>query len=56
MSNRNGSNEKKPVKKKQIAKAYEKYTEQFTPKPKYFINSLKAFITGGMICAGALWL
>ena len=56
MSNRNGSNEKKPVKKKQIAKAYEKYTEQFTPKPKYFINSLKAFITGGIICAGALWL
>lgn len=43
-------------KKKQVAKAYEKYTKQFTPKPKYFTNSLKAFLIGGLICAVSLWL
>lgn len=42
--------------KKDVAKAYEKYAEQFTPKPKYFMNSLKAFIVGGLICAVSLWL
>lgn len=56
MTNEKSNDSKKPVEKKQIAKAYEKYTEQFTPKPKYFLNSLKAFIIGGMICAGSLWL
>ena len=25
--------------KKQVAQAYEKYADQFTPKPKYFFNS-----------------
>lgn len=42
--------------KKQVAKAYEKYAEQFTPRPKYFLNSLKAFIIGGLICMASLWL
>lgn len=42
--------------KKDVAKAYEKYANQFTPKPKYFLNSFKAFITGGLICAVSLWL
>lgn len=56
MTNEKSNDSKKPVEKKQIAKAYEKYTEQFTPKPKYFLNSLKAFIIGGLICAGSLWL
>ncbi len=44
------------VDKKDVAKAYEKYAEQFTPKPRYFFNSLKAFATGGMICTASLWL
>ncbi len=46
----------KQVQKKDVAKAYEKYTEKFTPKPKYFMNSLKAFIVGGSICAVSMWL
>lgn len=37
-------------------KTYEKYTSQFTPKPKYFMNSLKAFIVGGAVCAASLWM
>lgn len=41
--------------KKEIAKAYGKYAKQFTPKPKYFSNSLKAFIVGGSLCTLALW-
>lgn len=48
--------DKNKEQKKQVAKAYEKYTEQFTPKPKYFFNSFKAFIIGGFICAVSLWL
>ena len=51
---RNGDNKSMPE-KKQIAKAYEKYSEKFTPKPKYFKNALKAFLTGGAICAVSLW-
>ena len=47
---------KEKQQKKEVAKAYEKYARKFTPKPKYFMNSLKAFITGGMICAAALLL
>lgn len=42
--------------KKQVAKAYEQYASQFTPKPNYFRNCLKAFIVGGLICMGALFL
>lgn len=41
--------------KKEIAKAYGKYAKQFTPKPKYFSNSLKAFVVGGSLCTLALW-
>ena len=48
--------ETKKVEKKDILKAYEKYTERFTPKPKYFRNSLKAFITGGAICVVSMWI
>ena len=39
--------------KKEIAKAYGKYAKEFTPKPKYFSNCLKAFIVGGAICMAA---
>lgn len=46
----------RPVEKKDISKAYGKYTEQFTPKPKYIRNSLKAFVTGGALCVVAMWM
>lgn len=42
--------------KKDIAKAYGKYAKQFTPRPKYFSNCLKAFLTGGLLCVLALRL
>ena len=41
--------------KKEISKAYEKYASQFTPKPDYFGNGLKAFLIGGLICTAAFW-
>lgn len=44
------------VEKKDIAKAYEKYSSKFTPRPKYFANSLKAFFVGGALCTASLWL
>ncbi len=50
-SNSAGKNEK--AEQKQQTKAYEKYVKGFTPKPKYFSNSLKAFIVGGSICLAA---
>jgi len=42
--------------KKKTTKKYEKYVKQFTPKPNYFMNCLKAFFVGGIICIGALYL
>lgn len=42
--------------KKKVAKAYEKYADQFTPKPKYFANSVRAFFSGGIICLVALFI
>lgn len=44
------------VNKKDVARAYEKYAEKFTPRPRYFLNSLKAFVTGGMICIISMWM
>ena len=44
------------VQKKDIAKAYGKYAKKFTPRPKYFSNGVKAFVTGGLICVAALGL
>lgn len=49
-------NKEMNIDKKAVAKAYEKYADRFTPKPKYFGNSLKAFIAGGMICVVSMWL
>lgn len=46
----------KQPEKKDIAKAYGKYAKQFTPKPNYFGNCLKAFVTGGAVCTAALWI
>ena len=47
-------NKEKEKQKKEIGKAYGKYAKQFTPKPKYFSNCVKAFLTGGIICVAAL--
>lgn len=44
------------IKKKEVAKAYEKYAEKFTPKPTYFKNCVIAFIVGGLICTAALYV
>lgn len=46
----------KEEQKKKVAKAYEKYADQFTPKPKYFANCVRAFLSGGIICLIALFL
>lgn len=45
---------KKP--KKEVTKQYEQYVKQFTPKPKYFSNSVKAFVVGGLLCMAALYI
>ncbi|MDD2189356.1 MAG: stage V sporulation protein AC [Eubacteriales bacterium] len=45
---------KKPS--KETTKNYEQYVKQFTPKPKYFLNSIKAFVVGGLICSCALYI
>lgn len=54
--NKSDRNVADKVDKKDIAKAYEKYADKFTPKPKYFINSLKAFIVGGVVCVFSMWI
>ena len=43
-------------KKKQKAKEYEAYAKEFTPKPAYVANGIKAFLTGGAICCAAFAL
>ena len=43
------------IKKKDIGKAYGKYADQFTPSPRYFRNSIIAFIVGGAICTCSMW-
>ena len=42
-------------KKKKDAKAYEKYADNFTPKPRYAVNMLRAFIIGGLLCMAAMF-
>lgn len=44
----------KKERKKQV-KAYEAYVKEFTPKPKYVSNSIKAFFVGGGICVAAMY-
>lgn len=51
-----GEEKEKKQQKKQVAKAYEQYASAFTPKPKYVLNSLKAFLVGGALCVCALLL
>ncbi|HIU25383.1 MAG TPA: stage V sporulation protein AC [Candidatus Copromorpha excrementigallinarum] len=53
---REAGRQEKSIRKKEVAKAYERYTEQFTPRPRYLMNSLKAFMVGGLICMAAMWL
>ena len=48
--------EKKEVQKKDVAKAYEKYSKQFTPKPTYFANCMRAFIVGGLVCTAGFYI
>lgn len=42
--------------KKQQAKEYESYVKEFTPKPKYVSNGIKAFVVGGALCCVAFWI
>lgn len=59
-TNRNGKTSggsgAKTIQKKEVAKAYEKYAEKFTPKPTYLKNCIIAFIVGGLICMAALYV
>ncbi len=48
--------QKKKIEKKDVARAYEKYTKRFTPKPAYFRNCLRAFVVGGLICVGGYYV
>ncbi len=48
--------EQKGKPKKEVAKHYEQYVKQFTPKPKYFTNCVKAFLVGGLLCMAALYI
>ncbi len=48
--------QQKEVKKKDVAKAYEKYSKQFTPKPTYFANCLRAFLIGGLVCTAGYYI
>ena len=36
---REAGRQEKSIRKKEVAKAYERYTEQFTPRPRYLMNS-----------------
>lgn len=55
MAKKNSSARNESEKKRQ-KKAYEKYVKNFTPRPKYFSNSIKAFIVGGSICMAASYI
>jgi len=41
---------KKEIQNGDIAKAYEAYAKQFTPRPAYLKNCIWAFFTGGGLC------
>lgn len=46
---------KKEVQKKDVAKAYEKYSKRSPLGLLTFANSLRAFIVGGLICTAAFY-
>lgn len=56
MAKDNNENKQKKMEQKQQAKAYEQYVKQFTPRPKYFSNGVKAFVVGGLICVAASYV
>ncbi|MBE6032043.1 MAG: SpoVA/SpoVAEb family sporulation membrane protein [Firmicutes bacterium] len=43
-------------KRKQEEKEFREYIKRFTPKPRTASNCVKAFLSGGLICAAALWI
>ncbi len=43
-------------KKEAKTKHYEEYIKQFSPKPSYFTNIIKAFIVGGLVCDVAFYI
>lgn len=53
--NREVQEKKEKKQKKEISKAYGKYASQFTPKPDFVGNGLKAFLIGGAVCTVSLW-
>lgn len=54
MAKKQQEDSKKP--KKEVTKQYEQYVKQFTPRPKYVSNCIKAFVVGGSICMAALYI
>lgn len=53
---KNSTGQNSQVQKKDVAKAYEKYSKQFTPRPPYFRNCLRAFLVGGLICMAGYYV
>lgn len=49
-------NTEKKIDKKDVAKAYQNYSDKFTPNPPYIKNCLKAFIIGGLLCVLAYFV
>lgn len=49
----NGTGKKQGQKKQ--AKEYERYVKQFTPRPNYVLNGIKAFTVGGLLCVASLY-
>lgn len=56
MAAQENQEQQKKNEKKQQAKEYERYVKQFTPKPKYVMNCVKAFVVGGGICTAAFFV
>ncbi len=43
-------------KQDQLNQKYNKYVESVSPKPNYFINCLKAFTAGGLVCTASFYV
>lgn len=43
-------------KQDQLNQKYNKYVESVSPKPTYFINCLKAFVVGGLVCTLSFYI
>ncbi len=53
--NENAENRKKEIQKKK-EQEYAEYIKPFAPKPKYVSNSVRAFVTGGLVCCLAYFM